>query len=183
MARSRVSCRPKLLLPSEPSRSFSVLKSQKIDGLVGDFKARLDFARSRSRPWPTCRAAFCREAEPSCCGIVPLMYPSSIIRSISWSIRSLQFAPLLWPESSSVSSSIMSSGSRSPSCERAQDRLAQRFHRFLGIQLGDAVDIAIRSRSAGRNRTAASSAPASRRSSAGSPCNWSSVCISAPAPC
>ena len=39
-----MSWRPKLLLPSEPSRSLQRFEAEKIDGLVGDFEARFGLA-------------------------------------------------------------------------------------------------------------------------------------------
>ena len=49
VAMSRVSCRPKLDLPSDPSKSRKSLETQKIQALVGDFELRLICA---SPTWP-----------------------------------------------------------------------------------------------------------------------------------
>ena len=114
--RSRVSWRPKLLRPSEPSRSRRVLKPRKSMALSVISK-RASGLRSCALPnWPPGVVCGGGVICGGCCG---LMNPSWERRSTSLSIRSRTSRLFSAPGSCNIlrsSSLIASSGSRSPSC-------------------------------------------------------------------
>ena len=116
VARSRVSCRPKLLRPSEPSKSCSVLNPRK--SMVLSVISKRASVRSCGWPiWP--RAEVCGGGV-TCGGCCGLMKPWLARRSVSLSSKSFTASLFMALGSFNISrsSSLMAlSGNKSPSCK------------------------------------------------------------------